>query len=71
MLARAPAPRVRADYKQAGQIVDDELNAMLVRPLPQGVVMHAVVDACHSGTVLDLPYRTKYKSGLRWKGRPK
>jgi hypothetical protein len=39
-----------ADYKRAGMIVDDELNAALVRPLQPGVVLHTVIDACHSGT---------------------
>lgn len=43
--------------------MDDELNARLVRPLQQGITLHAVIDACHSGTVMDLPYRTKYKPG--------
>jgi hypothetical protein len=45
-------PCVCADYKSAGQIVDDELNQLLVRPLPPGVNLHAVIDACHSGTVM-------------------
>lgn len=42
-----------------------------VRPLMPGVTMHAVVDACHSGTVLDLPFRTKFRrgQGFYWKGR--
>ena len=40
--------------RQAGQIVDDELCMLLVNPLPQGVRMHAIIDACHSGSVLDL-----------------
>lgn len=47
------------DYKQAGQIVDDELNERLVKPLLPGVTLHALMDCCHSGTVLDLPYRCK------------
>lgn len=33
------------DFKRAGQIVDDELNVVLVNPLPAGVKLHAVVDA--------------------------
>ncbi len=39
-----------SDFQRAGQIVDNELNQMLVRPLPPGVVLHCVIDACHSGT---------------------
>lgn len=51
--------------------MDDELNRMMVRPLLPGVTLHAVVDACHSGTALDLPFRAKVDSSGRayWKGR--
>eukprot|EP00879_Flechtneria_rotunda_P001214 GHRR01001361.1.p1 GENE.GHRR01001361.1~~GHRR01001361.1.p1 ORF type:complete len:431 (+),score=130.21 GHRR01001361.1:238-1530(+) len=57
------------DYKRAGMIVDDELNALLVRPLMPGVTLHALIDACHSGTAMDLPYRAKYGTDGRfaWK----
>ncbi|KAG5627119.1 hypothetical protein H5410_012337 [Solanum commersonii] len=44
------------DFETQGMIVDDEINATIVRPLPQGVKLHAIIDACHSGTVLDLPF---------------
>ncbi|WCJ23053.1 metacaspase 1 [Euphorbia peplus] len=44
------------DFETQGMIVDDEINATIVRPLPPGVKLHAIVDACHSGTVLDLPF---------------
>lgn len=44
------------DHRTSGVIVDDEINATIVRPLPYGVKLHAIVDACHSGTVMDLPY---------------
>ncbi|KAL0298288.1 UNVERIFIED_CONTAM: Metacaspase-1 [Sesamum radiatum] len=44
------------DFETQGMIVDNEINATLVRPLPPGVKLHAIIDACHSGTVLDLPY---------------
>lgn len=59
------------DFRHAGQIVDDELNALMVRPLLPGVTLHAVIDACHSGTALDLPYRAKVDGAGRWywKGR--
>ncbi|KAB5532237.1 hypothetical protein DKX38_018907 [Salix brachista] len=45
-------------------IVDDEINAVIVKPFPHGVKLHAIIDACHSGTVLDLPFLCKMdKSG--------
>eukprot|EP00249_Psilotum_nudum_P017468 c26337_g1_i1 orf=61-1137(+) len=50
------------DFEKQGMIVDDEINTALVRPLPPGVRLHAVIDACHSGTVLDLPFLCKMNS---------
>ncbi|XP_047086921.1 metacaspase-1-like [Lolium rigidum] len=43
------------DWEQNGQIRDDEINETIVRPLVHGVRLHAIIDACRSGTVLDLP----------------
>ena len=53
---------------RGGVILDDEINATIVRPLGRGVKLHAVVDTCHSGTILDLPYLcrlSRYTSSLR------
>ncbi|PWN95881.1 hypothetical protein FA09DRAFT_346980 [Tilletiopsis washingtonensis] len=44
------------DYERAGQMEDDELHAIMVRPLPLGCRLTALFDSCHSGTALDLPY---------------
>lgn len=44
------------DFETKGMIVDDEINETIVRPLPQGVTLHAIIDACYSKTVLDLPF---------------
>ncbi|CAH1420400.1 unnamed protein product [Lactuca virosa] len=44
------------DFETQGMIVDDEINATMVKPLPHGVRLHAIIDACHSGTMLDLPF---------------
>ncbi|GJV07815.1 hypothetical protein Tco_1345471 [Tanacetum coccineum] len=49
------------DFRTAGMIVDNEINETIVRPLKTGVKLHAIIDACHSGTILDLScvYSTK------------
>ena len=44
------------DFETQGMIVDDDINATIVRPLPLGVKLHAIIDVGHSGTVLDLPF---------------
>ncbi|PIN21456.1 Metacaspase involved in regulation of apoptosis [Handroanthus impetiginosus] len=44
------------DHQYEGKISDDEINATIVRPLPRGAKLHAIIDACHSGTILDLPF---------------
>lgn len=44
------------DFERAGQMEDDELHAIMVRPLPIGCRLTALFDSCHSGTALDLPY---------------
>lgn len=44
------------DFETQGMIVDDEINAAIVKPIPHGVKLHAIIDSCHSGTVLDLPF---------------
>jgi metacaspase-1 len=45
-----------ADYATAGGIIDDDLRRMLVDPLPEGARLWVVVDACRSGSMLDLRY---------------
>jgi len=44
------------DFKQTGQIRDDDLYKILVVPMKRGVTLTCLYDCCHSGTVLDLPY---------------
>ncbi|UZJ54715.1 hypothetical protein CBS101457_004035 [Exobasidium rhododendri] len=44
------------DFQVAGQMEDDELHMIMVRPLPVGCRLTALFDSCHSGTALDLPY---------------
>ncbi|KAG2236241.1 hypothetical protein INT48_008601 [Thamnidium elegans] len=41
---------------ESGQIVDDEMHEIMVRPLPAGARLTCIFDSCHSGTAIDLPY---------------
>ncbi|KAJ4753367.1 Metacaspase-1 [Rhynchospora pubera] len=54
------------DFETNGPILDDEINATIVRPLPFNVKLHALVDACHSGTILDLPYLCRISRSGSW-----
>lgn len=44
------------DFMKEGMITDNEINSSIVRPLKKGVKLHAIIDACHSGTTLDLMF---------------
>eukprot|EP00339_Tiarina_fusa_P026820 CAMPEP_0117008776 /NCGR_PEP_ID=MMETSP0472-20121206/8161_1 /TAXON_ID=693140 ORGANISM="Tiarina fusus, Strain LIS" /NCGR_SAMPLE_ID=MMETSP0472 /ASSEMBLY_ACC=CAM_ASM_000603 /LENGTH=334 /DNA_ID=CAMNT_0004710893 /DNA_START=72 /DNA_END=1076 /DNA_ORIENTATION=+ len=44
------------DYQQSGMIRDDDLFDILVKPMADGVHMVSLMDCCHSGSILDLPY---------------
>ncbi|KAF8206388.1 caspase domain-containing protein [Mycena galopus ATCC 62051] len=44
------------DFQQNGHLVDDDMHAIMVRPLPPGCRLTAIFDSCHSGSALDLPY---------------
>lgn len=60
------------DFQKAGQIRDDQVLQKLVAPMPAGVTLTCLMDSCHSGTVLDLPYRfgasdTDMKRNRRYK----
>jgi len=48
---------VPLDYQQSGQIRDDDLYKILVGSFRVGVTVTFVMDCCHSGSVLDLPYQ--------------
>jgi hypothetical protein len=49
------------DYDTAGMIKDDELHILMVRELKPKAKLRCFFDSCHSGSVLDLPFR--YSSG--------
>uniref|UniRef100_A0A0E0GNJ7 Uncharacterized protein n=1 Tax=Oryza nivara TaxID=4536 RepID=A0A0E0GNJ7_ORYNI len=54
------------DFERAGVILDDEINETIVRPLVAGVKLHAIVDTCHSGTILDLPFLCRLSRTGYW-----
>ncbi|PQM38949.1 metacaspase-1 [Prunus yedoensis var. nudiflora] len=54
------------DFKTGELISDDEINAIIVRRLPHGVKLHAFIDACHSGTALDLPFLCRMDRSRRY-----
>ncbi|BBN17812.1 metacaspase-1 [Marchantia polymorpha subsp. ruderalis] len=54
------------DFEVNGMIVDDQINEAIVRPLGPGVRLHAIIDACHSGTVLDLPWFCRMDRQGQW-----
>ncbi|KAM7478976.1 hypothetical protein LguiA_027189 [Lonicera macranthoides] len=56
------------DYNTAGRIVDDEIYATIVGPLPHGAKLHAIMDTCYSRTFLDLYFmcRMDSKGKYQW-----
>ena len=47
---------VPLDYMKKGFITDDILYNRFIKKLPKYVTMFSLIDACHSGSMLDLPY---------------
>ena len=53
------------DWQTKGHIVDDEVHAIVVKPLSPGVRLTAIFDSCHSGSMMDLPYIYSTKGVLK------
>jgi hypothetical protein len=47
---------IPADYRDNGPIFDDELYHLFITQVQPGVHVVAVIDSCHSGSAMDLPY---------------
>ena len=47
---------VPVDYRSAGCIIDDDIYTIMCSRLPAGVRLTAVMDCCHSGSLMDLPF---------------
>lgn len=50
---------IPVDYQSAGQIRDDTVFSELVGRMPAGSTLTCLMDCCHSGSVLDLPFTFK------------
>jgi hypothetical protein len=48
---------VPVDFDTAGLIQEEDLQNEIVRPLVDGVTMTVLLDCCHVGSMLDLPFR--------------
>ncbi|KAJ3067141.1 hypothetical protein HDU98_009662 [Podochytrium sp. JEL0797] len=44
------------DFATEGMIDSDMLHKVLVKAMPQGCKLTVIMDCCHSGTMLELPY---------------
>ncbi|KAI8055559.1 peptidase C14, caspase domain-containing protein [Gilbertella persicaria] len=57
------------DFEQfegtSGQIIDDLMHDIMVRPLCEGCRLTCIFDSCHSGTALDLPFVYSTKGVLK------
>ncbi|KAL2537006.1 Metacaspase-1 [Forsythia ovata] len=58
------------DFQNEGMIFDNYINEAIVRPLKPGVTLHAIIDSCHSGTILDLPLVYNKNTGKWDDNRP-
>ncbi|KAJ1434932.1 Caspase-like domain superfamily [Sesbania bispinosa] len=55
------------DFIKEGMITDNEMNSTIVRPLKNGVTLHAIFDSGHSATTLDLMHvYTKVNGKWKW-----
>lgn len=61
---------VPLDYDTSGLIRDDTLYDILVKQLPLDCTLFSIVDACHSGTALDLPYLYRTDTGIHQQRNP-
>lgn len=61
---------VPLDYDTQGLIRDDTLYDILVKALPIECNLFSIVDACHSGTALDLPYLYRTDTGVKQQRTP-
>lgn len=45
------------DFRTSGSLTDDIIFQLLVKPMRRNVRVNVLTDCCHSGTLLDLPYK--------------
>jgi len=53
-----------SDYQESGLLIDDEIFDRVVLPLASGVKLTIILDCCHSGTAVDLPFMWQEQGGF-------
>lgn len=51
---------VPLDYKKNGMIFDDDIKLLLEEYMKPNTKMFAIIDACHSGTIMDLNHNINF-----------
>jgi hypothetical protein len=49
------------DFSKSGVIVDDDIKSKFIDLLPSNVELTIMIDACHSGTCIDLQYNYDFR----------
>ena len=55
---------VPLDYSENGGVTDNMLYTKLIKNIPLTCSLFSIIDACHSGTSLDLPYVYRFDKGI-------
>lgn len=58
---------VPLDYKKNGMLFDDDLKILLEENMTSNNKLFAIIDACHSGTMLDLKHNIKFYNAQQGK----
>lgn len=48
---------IPVDFVKAGPVRAGNFYSVLICAMPAGVILTCVIDCCHGGSVVDLPYR--------------
>ena len=61
---------VPLDYSKNGGVTDNMLYTQLIKNIPLTCSLFSIIDACHSGTSLDLPFVYRFDKGIVQQKKP-